>query len=91
MHPRERCVLPDRRADAAAQGGGVRPGAAATCIRACVDAHFSHGTVTNYWGGSSIATTRMLEDLHYRGWLRVARREKGIRVYAPRELFEPPR
>ncbi len=52
-----------------------------------VDAHFAHGTVTNYWGGSSAATTQLLEDLHYRGWLRVVRRERGIRVYA---LREPP-
>ncbi|HJR59926.1 MAG TPA: crosslink repair DNA glycosylase YcaQ family protein [Vicinamibacterales bacterium] len=50
-----------------------------------VDAHFSHGTVTNYWGGSSSATTHLLEELHYRGWLRVTRREGGIRVYARRE------
>jgi uncharacterized protein YcaQ len=50
-----------------------------------VDAHFSHGTVTNYWGGSSNATTHLLEDLHYRGWLRVTRRERGIRVYAARD------
>lgn len=50
-----------------------------------VDAHFAHGTVINYWGGSSNATTRLLEDLHYRGWLRVARRERGIRVYAHRD------
>ena len=26
-----------------------------------VDAHFSHGTVTNYWGGSSSATTHLLD------------------------------
>ena len=49
-----------------------------------VDAHFSHGTVTNYWGGSSNATTHLLEDMHYRGWLRVTRRERGIRQYAVR-------
>lgn len=45
------------------------------------EAHFGHGTVRNYWGGSSHATTHMLDALHYRGKLRVARREKGIRVY----------
>ena len=45
------------------------------------DAHFAHGTVTNYWGGSSSATTRLLEDLHYRSQLRVSRRERGIRIY----------
>jgi uncharacterized protein YcaQ len=50
-----------------------------------VDAHFSHGTVTNYWGGSSTATTHLLEDLHYRGWLRVTRRDRGIRLYAVRD------
>jgi uncharacterized protein YcaQ len=54
-----------------------------------VDAYFSHGTVTNYWGGSSNATTRLLDEMHYRGWLRVARRDRGIRVYAPREVALP--
>lgn len=46
-----------------------------------VDTHFSHGTVKNYWGGSSNATTHLLDAMHYRGLLRVARREKGIRSY----------
>ena len=46
-----------------------------------VEAHFAHGRVENYWGGSSHATTQMLDAMHYRGLLRVARREKGIRVY----------
>jgi uncharacterized protein YcaQ len=46
-----------------------------------VDNHFSHGTVKNYWGGSSNATTHLLDAMHYRGMLRVARREKGIRIY----------
>jgi uncharacterized protein len=46
-----------------------------------VDDHFSLGTVTNYWGGSSNATTHLLDAMHYRGLLRVARRESGIRLY----------
>jgi hypothetical protein len=46
-----------------------------------VDDHFSHGTVKNYWGGSSNATTHLLDAMHYRGLLRVARRESGIRIY----------
>jgi hypothetical protein len=46
-----------------------------------VEAHFGHGRVTNYWGGSSHATTQMLDALHYRGKLRVARRDNGIRLY----------
>ena len=49
-----------------------------------VDAYFSHGTVTNYWGGSSNATTHLLEEMHYSGWLRVTRRERGVRKYAIR-------
>ena len=47
-----------------------------------VDNHFSHGSVKNYWGGSSNATTHMLDAMHYRGLLRVARREGGIRIYS---------
>ena len=50
-----------------------------------VDAHFAHGTVTNYWGGSSSATTHLLDDMHSRGWLRVTRRDRGIRVYGLRD------
>lgn len=50
-----------------------------------VDAHFAHGRVTNYWGGSSSATTHMLEALHYKGVLRVAGRDTGIRLYAAQE------
>ncbi|HEY6507445.1 MAG TPA: crosslink repair DNA glycosylase YcaQ family protein, partial [Vicinamibacterales bacterium] len=50
-----------------------------------VDEHFSHGRVTNYWGGSSNATTHLLEAMHYRGLLRVVRRESGVRVYAVHE------
>jgi uncharacterized protein YcaQ len=50
-----------------------------------VDDHFSHGTVKNYWGGSSSATTHLLDAMHYHGLVRVARREGGIRVYAAHE------
>jgi uncharacterized protein len=46
-----------------------------------VDDHFSLGTVQNYWGGSSSATTHLLDTMHYRGLLRVVRREAGIRIY----------
>ena len=50
-----------------------------------VDDHFSLGTVTNYWGGSSSATTHLLDAMHYRGLLRVVRREAGIRIYGVHE------
>lgn len=59
-----------------------------------VDVHFAHGKVTNWFGGSSLASTQLLDAMHYRGLLRVARREGGIRLYAPRDLspvaIDPP-
>jgi len=55
-----------------------------------VDSHFAHGKVTNYWGGSSNATTHLLERMHYRGLLRVARRESGVRLYATAEHGSAP-
>src|SRR6187200_1369351 len=50
-----------------------------------VDAHFSLGKATNWFGGSSNASTQLLDGMHYRGLLRIARREGGVRLYAPRE------
>jgi uncharacterized protein YcaQ len=50
-----------------------------------VDAHFSHGRVTNWFGGSSNASTQLLDHMHYRGLLRVARRDGGTRVFIARE------
>src|SRR6266480_6008257 len=47
-----------------------------------VNSYFSHGTVENYWGGSSNATTHLLSAMHYRGMLRVVRRDGGVRIYA---------
>jgi hypothetical protein len=43
---------------------------------------FGRTAVVNGWGGQSAATTRLLEVLHYRGALEIARREEGIRLYA---------
>lgn len=48
-----------------------------------LDAHFGGKRVVNAWGGYSKETKQALESLHYRGLLRIARREKGIRVYEP--------
>ena len=50
-----------------------------------VDSHFKHGKVTNWFGGSSNASTELLDGMHYRGLLRVARRDAGTRVYAARD------
>jgi uncharacterized protein YcaQ len=51
-----------------------------------VQAHFDHGRMKR-WGGNLSVSVHLLEGLHYRGLLRVARREAGTRVYEP---IEPP-
>ena len=55
-----------------------------------VDAHFKHGKVQNWFGGSSNASTQLLDGMHYRGLLRIARRDGGVRVYAAREPTPAP-
>jgi uncharacterized protein len=85
MHPRTGAALTPTARNARAK-------AVLAFVRECgcahpreVDAKFSPGTVTNYWGGSSSATTHLLESMHYKGLLRVARRDQGIRVYAAQD------
>lgn len=53
-----------------------------------VDAAFDHGTTRNWFGGKSRASTQLLDGMHYRGLLRVARREAGVRLYAPPHAHE---
>jgi uncharacterized protein YcaQ len=80
LHPREAPCAWDARMLARAQEvlafvrqqGHVRP--------KDVQAHFDHGRIKR-WGGNLNASTHLLEGLHYRGLLRVARREAGTRVY----------
>jgi len=55
-----------------------------------VDAQFQHGKATNWFGGSSNASTQLLDGMHYRGLLRVARREGGTRVYAAHDAHVRP-
>ena len=55
-----------------------------------VDEAFAHGKTVNWFGGSSNASTQLLDGMHYRGLLRVARRDGGIRLYAAREATAPP-
>ena len=64
----ERAVL-----EAVAELGEVHPRG--------LDERFGRKSVENYWGGKSQETKRILEKLHHHGYLRVSRREKGIRVY----------
>ena len=49
-----------------------------------VDAHFAHGKARNWFGGSSNASTQLLDEMHYCGLVRIARREGGVRLYAAR-------
>ena len=55
-----------------------------------LDAQHGRQSVTNYWGGSSSAATHVLDILHYRGALRVVRRDNGVRVYAAANLHASP-
>ncbi len=54
-----------------------------------VDERFQHGRITNWFGGTSSASTQLLDDMHYQGLLRVAGRVSGIRTYAARDRHEP--
>jgi uncharacterized protein YcaQ len=54
-----------------------------------VDAEFAHGRTRNWFGGSSRASTQLLDAMHYRGLLRIARRESGTRLYAVRQPDAP--
>ena len=82
MHPRTPCAAwPKARAAQAGQvlafvqeRGVLHPRE--------VDAHFAHGRVRNWFGGASNASTQLLDDMHYRGLLRIAARAGGVRTYA---------
>ena len=51
-----------------------------------VDAAFDHGKSKNWFGGNSNASTQLLDGMHYRGMVRIARRDSGVRVYTAREM-----
>ena len=90
MHPRTpRTVWPESRWDQARSvlefvrdKGVVHP--------RDVDAAFGHGKTRNWFGGTSNASTELLDGMHYRGLLRVARRDAGVRLYAAREQTASP-
>ena len=83
MHPRTPRTMwpPARHAQAQSVLAFVRE-------RGCVhprevDAQFAHGSAKNWFGGTGRASTQLLDGMHYRGMLRVARRDRGVRLYAP--------
>ena len=51
-----------------------------------VDAEFQHGKVKNWFGGSTNASTQLLDGMHYRGLVRIAGRVGGVRTYAARDV-----
>ena len=76
LHPRapsrmralERKVL-----DVVHRLGDIHPGT--------LERHLGKRRTINAWGGYSKATTHALEWLHWRGLIRIVRRERGVRVY----------
>ena len=84
MHPRGGCPpwTKQRWAQAEAVLAFVRARGAAHPRE--VDLEFAHGKVKNWFGGSSNASTQLLDGMHYRGLLRVAGRDGGIRLYEAR-------
>ncbi len=52
-----------------------------------LDKYFGYERVVGGWGNNSKASKQALGILHRQGLLRVIRREKGIRVYAPMPDF----
>jgi uncharacterized protein YcaQ len=44
---------------------------------------FGAKRAVNAWGGMSAASTRALEQLHHHGLLRIAARDKGVKLYEP--------
>lgn len=53
-----------------------------------VDAHFKHGKMQNWFGGSTNASTQLLDEMHYRGLVRIAGRQGGTRLYAAPEATQ---
>ncbi len=81
LHPRKRTplrALEKKVLDTVMQMGEAHPRE--------LEAHLGKRRVVNAWGGYSKATTHALEWLHWRGLLRIVRREHGIRVYRPASL-----
>jgi uncharacterized protein len=53
-----------------------------------LEAYLGRDREVNGWGGYSKITTRTLEALHHRGLLRIAGRDRGVRLYEPTKQME---
>ncbi|MCE9601430.1 MAG: winged helix DNA-binding domain-containing protein [Gemmatimonadetes bacterium] len=90
MHPRtpRTSWTPERRRRAAAVLAFVRERGVVHPRE--VDVEFAHGKTLNWFGGSTNASTQLLDAMHYHGLLRIARREGGVRTYAVRAATQAP-
>jgi uncharacterized protein len=76
LHPREQRALSDaeqRVLDVVSRSRHLHP--------RDLEASLGKERETNAWGGYSKSTTRALEKLHYLGLIRIAGRDKGIKLY----------
>jgi uncharacterized protein len=74
-------ALERRVLDAVRELGRVHP--------AQLEARLGGERVVNAWGGISKATTQALDRLHHGGHLRIARRDRGVRIYEAAAAVEP--
>ncbi len=89
MHPRTPRIAWPAKSAAQAEEVLAFVGERGIVSPAEVNAQFDQGSVKNWFGGNSRASTQLLEGMHYRGLLRVASRAKGQRLYALRAVREP--
>jgi hypothetical protein len=80
LHPREAPSLWDARMQERAQDVLAFVRQHGRTYPKDVQAHFDHGRIRR-WGSNLNVSSHLLEGLHYRGLLRVARRDAGTRVY----------
>lgn len=82
MHPRSAKRAWDAKTRAQAEAIQAFVQAKGPCHPREIQQHFNLGSTRNAWGGSSNATTHLLDGMHYRGLLRVQQREQGQRIYS---------
>ncbi len=85
LHPREPRKVWDEQTHEHAQQllDFVRSRKGGTHPKELLDAFAHQGRMPGYWGGELNVSTQLLDGLHYRGHLRVKRRDSGTRVYEP--------
>ncbi|MDB5893994.1 MAG: cytoplasmic protein, partial [Rhodoferax sp.] len=90
LHPRVPRKAWDATTEARAQEllAFVRARKRPTHPKDALKAFAHHGRMTGYWGNELNVGTQLLDELHYRGLLRVKQRDNGTRVY--QAVVHPP-